>query len=250
MSQAEMYAENPYAQFGRSVAAAPIDVRASFIRKTYMHLAAAVYAFVALEWFLFSIGMDQKFMEVLGQSQYSWLIVLAMFIGVSWIAERWATSTTSIGMQYVGLVLYVIAQAIIFLPLLSMAKGASVNFLGPDIGVIPAAAVTTLIMFGGLTAVAFLSKADFTFMGGFLKLTMFAALALIVASIFIGFNLGVWFSALMIIAACGYILYDTSAIMYRFNTEQHVAAALALFASVALLFWYVVRLFLAFSSRD
>lgn len=250
MSQSEMYADNQFAQFGRSVATAPIDVRTNFIRKTYMHLAAAVYAFVALEWFLYSIGTDQWMLGMLGQSQYSWLIVLALFIGVSWLAESWARSTTSIGIQYAGLVLYVIAQAIIFVPLLAIAKDASVSFAGANLGVIPAAAITTLIMFGGLTAVAFLSGKDFSFMGGFLRLTMFAALALIVASIFVGFNLGVWFSAILIIAACGYILYDTSNILYRFNTEQYVAAALALFASVALLFWYVVRLFLAFSNRD
>ena len=32
--------------------------------------------------------------------------------------------------------------------------------------------------------------------------------------------------------------------------KSTVAAALALFASVALLFWYVLRIFMAFSSRD
>ena len=54
----------------------------------------------------------------------------------------------------------------------------------------------------------------------------------------------------MIGFACGYILYDTSNILHHYRTDQHVAASLALFASVALLFWYVLRLLMALSSRD
>ena len=51
----------------------------------------------------------------------------------------------------------------------------------------------------------------------------------------------------MIVLASGSILYNTSAIMYHYAPGQHVAASLSLFASVALLFWYVLRLFM---SRD
>jgi FtsH-binding integral membrane protein len=77
---------------------------------------------------------------------------------------------------------------------------------------------------------------------------MIGAFALIAASVLFGFNLGIFFVVAMIVAACGYILYYTSQIMYRFRTDQYVAAALALFASVALLFWYVLQIFM--SSRD
>ena len=66
-------------------------------------------------------------------------------------------------------------------------------------------------------------------------------MGLIVASILFGFTLGMFFSYAMIAFACGYILYDTSNVMLHYRTSQHVAAALALFASVMLLFWYVLR---------
>jgi FtsH-binding integral membrane protein len=46
----------------------------------------------------------------------------------------------------------------------------------------------------------------------------------------------------MVAFAGGAILYDTSNILHRYNTNQHVAAALSLFASVALLFWYILRI--------
>ena len=54
----------------------------------------------------------------------------------------------------------------------------------------------------------------------------------------------------MVVLASGYILYDTSNILHHYRTNQHVAAALALFASVALLFWYVIRILIALSGRD
>jgi FtsH-binding integral membrane protein len=48
----------------------------------------------------------------------------------------------------------------------------------------------------------------------------------------------------MIVLASGYILFYTSNILRHYRTDQHVAAALALFSAIALLFWYVVRLIL------
>lgn len=51
----------------------------------------------------------------------NWLLVLGLFMGASWIADRWARSDVSLGMRYVGLGLYVIAEAFIFLPLMYVA---------------------------------------------------------------------------------------------------------------------------------
>lgn len=235
MSQAEFRAATPYATFGTTVIEAPADARRTFIRKTYTHLAAAVYAFAGLSWFFLSIGLDDTMLRIIGTSQFSWLLVLGAFMVVSWIANSWALSTTSIGKQYAGLFLYVVAEAVIFLPLLGLAEQQTIG----GYSVIAAA---------GLTAVAFLSKVDFSFLGGFLGLSVLGAFALIIASAIFGFTLGLFFSVAMVVIASLYILYYTSQIMYQFRTDQYVAAALALFASVALLFWYVLQLFM--SSRD
>ncbi len=248
MNPAEFQASTPYAQFGSLAIDAPVDVRRTFIRKTYTHLMMAIYAFVALEWLFFSIGLDGWFLNVLGNTPMSWLLVLGAFFVVSVVADRWARSATSPAMQYAGLFLYVAAQALIFVPLLAMAKMQTVDIQGVgNVGVIPAAGVTTLVIFGGLTAFVFVTKKDFSFLGGFLGLVVIAAMALIVAGILFGFSLGIWFVWAMIVAACGYILYYTSNVLHHYRTDQHVAAALALFASVALLFWYVMQLFM---SRD
>jgi uncharacterized protein len=252
MNQADYQANTPYATFGAGTRAidAPADVRATFIRKTYIHLAAAIYAFVALEYLLFALHFDVWFMQTLGSFRWSWLLVLGAFMAVSYVADNWARNATSLGTQYAGLFLYVLAEAVIFVPMLAIAQGLALqsDALG-RVPIIPAAAVTTLLMFAGLTAYVFFTKQDFSFMGGFLSIAMWGALALIVVSIVFGFELGVWFSALMIIAACGYILYYTSNVLQHYRTDQYVAASLALFASVALLFWYVLRIMMAFSRR-
>ncbi|MER3632665.1 MAG: permease, partial [Blastocatellia bacterium] len=57
-----------------------------------------------------------------------------------------------------------------------------------------------------------------------------------------GFSLGTLFAFVMVAFAGSAILYETSNVLHRFNTSQHVAAALTLFASVALLFWYVLSI--------
>ncbi len=251
MNPAEYQASTPYATHGYSVADAPVDARRTFIRKTYTHLAAAVYAFVAIEYVLFALHVDQWMLGILMSFRYSWLLVMLGFVIVGKVGDAWARSSSSIGKQYAGLFLYVVAEAIIFVPILAIAKGMAIKSaqIG-DVNVVAAAGVTTLVMFAGLTAFVLLTKKDFSFLGGMLNICMWGALALIVVSILFGFNLGIWFSALMIIAACGYILYYTSAVLHHYGTDQYVAASLTLFASVALLFWYVLRIMMELSRRN
>jgi FtsH-binding integral membrane protein len=73
------------------------------------------------------------------------------------------------------------------------------------------------------------------------------ALVAIAGSVLFGFHMGTWFSVAMIGFAGAAILYDTSNVMRHYPEDRHVAAALELFASIALMFWYVLQLFM---SRD
>jgi FtsH-binding integral membrane protein len=226
--------------YNHAVAAASVDDRAAFLVRTYVHLVGAIFAFVLLEATLFITGIADLIASVtLGAGQMGWLLVLGAFMAVSWVADRWATSGASAGTQYAGLGLYVVAQALIFVPLLYIA----VHFGGE--GVIGTAAVTTLVLFGGLTGVVFITRKDFSFLRGVLMLGGFAAMGLIVVSAVVGFTLGNLFCWAMIALAAGYILYNTSNIMLHYRTDQHVAASLALFAAVALMFWYVLQLLLS-----
>ena len=123
-----MESHNPYAS-PYSVAQAPAATRTEFYQKTYLHLAGAIGAFIILEAMLFAIpGIDVFVMKMIGGG-VSWLIVLGLFMAASWVANKWATSDTSRGMQYAGLGLYVVAEAIIFLPLLLIAVRFTVHLI-------------------------------------------------------------------------------------------------------------------------
>jgi FtsH-binding integral membrane protein len=227
----------------RIAAEAAADARAAFIRRTYGHLAGAILAFTALETALVNFVPP----EVIGSmftGRYSWLICLGAFMGIAWLANAWAQSDVSRVLQYAGLGLYVVAEAFIFLPLLYLAA----HFSAPD--VIPKAGILTLTIFGGLTVVVFTTRQDFSYLRTILFVGGFIAMGVVVLSIFMGGGLGLWFSAAMVVLAGGFILYDTSNVLHHYRTDQHVAASLALFASVALLFWYILRILLATSNRD
>jgi FtsH-binding integral membrane protein len=179
--------------------------------------------------------------------RYNWGVVLGVFMVVSWVADYWATHTSSKFMQYVGLALYVCAEALIFVPLLylvSVKTAAIIARGGGDPNIIRDSAYVTIGIFVALTASVFISKKDFSFLRSGLMMASGAALTLIILAITYGFNLGLAFSVAMVLLAAGYILYQTSQVLAHYNPRNHVAAALALFSSVALMFWYVIRIFM------
>ncbi len=216
-----------------------VDRRARFLACTYNHLFWAIVAFIALEIGLFMSGMAAVIARaMLGTS---WLLVLGGFMLVSWLASRWAHTSSSRSMQYAGLAAMVVGQAILFVPLLFIA-----NLYAK--GAIQSAGIVSLAGFGGLTAIVLVTKRDFSFLRSLLFWGGICALVMIVAGAVFGFQLGTFFSVAMVGFAGAAILYDTSNVLHHFPEDRYVAAALELFASVALLFWYVLRLFLA--ARD
>lgn len=229
----------PYAPAQVARGAGAVDRRAKFIVRTYNHLFGAIVAFTLIEIALFTSGIADIIARTLMGT--SWLLVLGAFMIVSWIASRVAHTTTSKTSQYAALGGFVLAQAIIFVPLLFIA-----NAVAP--GAIQSAAIVTMLGFAGLTAIAFVSRKDFSFLGGILRWAGIVALLLIGASLIFGLKLGVFFSVGMVALAGAAILYDTSNVLHHFPEDRYVGAALELFASVALMFWYVLQIFI--SSRD
>ena len=209
--------------------------RAAFIANTYMHLFGAIVAFVALEYYFFSSGVAAALAPLMTGN---WLLVMGAFMVIGWLASAGASRVTSPTVQYLALGAFVVAEALIFIPILLYA-----NAYAP--GVIQSAGMLTLLGFAGLTMVAFTMRKDFSFLNGVLMWGGIAALLLIVGSLIFGFNLGTWFSVAMIALAGGSILRDTSNIMLHYPQDRHVAAALALFSSVAMMFFYILRLLIA-----
>ena len=127
-----------------------------FYPSYYAHLAVAILGFIAVEYYLVYSPFAAKLASSM-TSGFSWLIVLGLFMGVSYIANKLAVSQTSQQMQYLGLGLFVIAEAIVFLPLLYIA-----TFYAGD-GVIGTAGLMTLLLAGGITATVFITKRLFIY---------------------------------------------------------------------------------------
>lgn len=232
-----------------TVASQPVETRANFIRKTYIHLAGAIGVFTLLVYSfcqtLISAGLVENVFSMLS-GKFSWLIVIGAFMLVSKVADSWARNSTSKAIQYAGLGLYTLIEAMIFTPLILIATR-----FGSDFSLIGQAAAITGFLFLGLTFIALTTKKDFSFLGGFLKLGSFLAIGLIVVSVLIpGMSLGLWFMVPMVLIAGVSILYNTSNMIHHYRTDQYVAASLGLFASVALLFWYVIQILLSLASSD
>jgi FtsH-binding integral membrane protein len=216
-----------------------VEARAQFITRTYNHVFGAIVAFALIEIALFKLGFAEPIAHaMLGTS---WLLVLGGFMVTSWVASRVAHTARSLPAQYAALAAYVFAQALIFVPLLVVA-----NSIAP--GLISSAALVTFFGFAGLTGIAFYTRKDFSFLRAILLWGGVGAMILIAASAIFGLALGTFFSVAMVVFAGAAILYDTSNVIHHFPQDRYVGAALELFASVALMFWYVLRLFI--SSRD
>jgi hypothetical protein len=212
--------------------------QAAFYRKTYTHVAMGVLVFVLMEAIMFRIEPLVNLM--LSLQGYSWLLLLGGFMAITWVAQNMAYKNASKSMQYGGFLLYIFAQALIFVPILYMAM-----YYSGGAQMVMQAAIITLAMFVGLTAVVMQTRTDFSILKTGLTVGFFIALGLIVAGTFFGFDLGLWFSVGMVILASGSILYSTHQIKNEFGTHQYVPAALSLFASLMLLFWYILRIFMA-----
>jgi FtsH-binding integral membrane protein len=175
--------------------------RAAFIQRTYQHLAGAVGAFILVEYLLFQSGLAQAFSATISGSRFGWLAILGGFSLLGWMSRSLAAKADSINLQYTGLGIYVVAQAIIFAPLIYAA-----TLMSPT--VLPTAGILSLLMFAGLTAVTFITRKDFSFLGSILTIGGFIALGVIACSVLFGFNLGLFFSVVMVIFASAAILYD------------------------------------------
>lgn len=220
------------------------EVRSRFMKRVYARLALGIAAFAAIEAYLFSDAstragsLDPLAYDIANTlASGSWLLILGGFMLVSWLGTSFAWKAESPAMQYGGFALMIGVYAIIFTLPLAIAAGT------PGLeGVISTAAWITAIGFAGLSGIALTTSKDFSFLRSLLMWGGVLALVAIVGAVLFGFNLGTWFSVAMIGLAGGAILYDTQKIYHSYPPDREVAAAMSLFASVMLMFWYVLRL--------
>lgn len=215
------------------VSAAPPEVRTSFMTGVYARLLAGIAAFIVLEWFLFTSGIAYDI--AIFVVERSWLLILGGFMVVSWLARTFVSRGGSAAAQWGGYGVLVAANALLFAtPLVIAAEYA------PE-GTIELAAQLSVVAFAVLSFIAIRTSKDFSFLRSFLLWGGFLALGAIALSVLSGSALGVWFAVAMIGFAGAAILYDTQRIYHSFPADRKTAAAMELFSSIALLFWYVLQ---------
>jgi FtsH-binding integral membrane protein len=208
------------------------DSRAQFITRTYTHLVGGILGFVLVEMALFESGLAGQIARfMLG---FNWFLILGAFMLTGWLATRTAQTSQSIGMQYFAYAAYVVAEALIFVPLLYIADAKAP-------GTIDSATLVTLLGAGGLMFVAHRTRKDFSFLRALLMWGGILAIVVMIGGAVFGFQLGTWFSVAMIGFAGAAVLYDTSNVIHHYPEDRYVSAAMQLFASIALMFWYVLR---------
>lgn len=212
--------------------------KATFYKKTYQHVALAILAFIVVETLLLYI-IPLEVIAWMWSGKFIWLFLIGLFWLGSTVSDRLAFDPSR-EKQYLGLTLYILLEAIVFLPMITLAWA----YTGGGDMILQAATIT-LFMFTGLTAVVFFTRTDFSFLRTILIVGGFVSLGLIVAGAIFGFDLGLWFSVGMVVLASASILYQTDRIKNRYGTQQYVGAALQIFASVMLLFWYVLRILMS-----
>lgn len=239
----EQPTENSFHNFEGKLLVHSTDAeRVDFYKKTYGHVAGGVLVFVIFEYLLLQSEAIVNFMLSMTEG-YKWLLMLGGFMFITNYAERMTLKSGDKNKQYLAFGLYVLAQAFIFVPIIYIAA----FYMDSGMEILNQAAIVTLALFTGLSAVVFVSKKDFSFLKTGLTVGFFIALGLIVAGLLFGFNLGLWFSVGMCLLAGGSILYQTSNLINTYSKDDYIPAALGLFASLMLLFWYILRIFM---SRD
>jgi FtsH-binding integral membrane protein len=214
--------------------------KVAFYKKTYSHVAAGVLVFILFEYLLLQSETIVKFTLSMTQG-YRWLIMLGGFMFITNYAERMTLKTPDTNKQYLAYGVYILAEAFIFVPIIYIAA----YYMDSGSEILNQAAIVTLALFTGLSAIVLVTKKDFSFLKAGLTIGFFIALGLILAGTLFGFNLGLWFSVGMCLLAAGSILYQTSNLVNKYSEDQYIPAALGLFASLMLLFWYILRIFMS-----
>ena len=211
-----------------------IEDRSTFVWRCYAHVVGAILAFAAIESYLFASGAAYPIARAMGGSP---MLVFGAFILVSWGATRLAHTLQSKTSQYAAFGALVGIWSIMFVPMLAYA-----NMKAP--GTIDSAAGVTILGSVGLIATAMITRKDFSFLRGMLVWGGMLAFVAIISSLIFGFEMGTWFSIAMIGFAGSAVLYDTSNILHHYPQDKYVAASMQLFASIAMMFWYILRLFM------
>ncbi len=211
------------------VAQTSAETRLNFIRKTYVLFLMGILTAVAAGAACLHIPAINN--AVVGLLNHSALILFLLIIGASIGAQ--AVSRVE-GLNYVALFAFTGLMGLVFAPVIAT--------FAPE--VVGQAGFLTVVIFGSLTAYAFISRKDFSYLGGMLFIGLISLILGGLANAFF-FKSGAasyLMSWVTVLIFSGYVLYDTSRIINRYDERGYCSAALALFLDFLNIFMALLRI--------
>jgi FtsH-binding integral membrane protein len=216
-----------------------MNARMGFIRRTYAHLVGELAAVAAVV----AIGIKTPALQELGFALMGrWFIYILAFFGVSLLTRKMLEGRRSLAVQYAAAGIWVVFLGLLVTPLAIIARELTGSF-----AVLGEAAVLTGCVFTGITAYVFVTKKDFSFIGGAIWMISWLLFGIgILAAIFggLGGTGSLVYSCAMVVLLGGWVLYDTSKVLHHRHVDQHVAASVDLLVDFVYMFIYIVSILL------
>jgi modulator of FtsH protease len=205
--------------------------RMAFLQKVYLTflfslIAASIGAYV---------GLQPKVLRAVAGNYLLFFIVelVALFAAIGLRKQP--------GINLLALFAFTFASGITLSPMLAvyLALGKA--------AIIKEALSLTCVVFLGLTVYVFVTKKDFSFLGGFLFMGLFGLLGMGVMFIFFPPSSTSYmvYSGIGALIFCGYILYDTSVLLHNWESNDYVGFAISLYLDFLNLFIYLLQLLAA-----
>ena len=177
----------------------------------------------------------------IGARPVNWLLMLAIFIGMPFIINRFRNSLWGLVLTFV----FTAFMGYVIGPILNLYLSLS---HGPQI--VTMAFGTTAAVFIGLSAYTFATKKDFSYMRSFLFTGLIVLLVAIIANIFLMIPLlSLTISSVAVIIMSGLILYDTSRMIHGGETN-YIMMTVSLYANIYVLFVHLLNLFSIMHSNE
>jgi len=219
--------------------ARPVEERLAYIRRVYGWMFAAVGVTVMGVAIAIESGLAES---ILRAGLFMNILLLVAWIGGAYLVQKVRHVETWNVVAFAAYALFtgIVISSLIFVAII-MAQGQ-----GKAAGTyVMQAGVLTLIAFGSISAYAFFTKRDFSWLRGMLTVGLIVLLVAIVAGFFIqstAFHIAM--SAFGVMLFAGFTLYDTQKVLKTHPTNEHVAGAMTLFLDFVLLFVYILRFIL------
>ena len=222
--------------------------RLSFLKKVYGYFSFSliITGIGGYVGFKFVIGMLQR---GTGRNIYSIMIILAIVelvaLAITWFVRKKDPINKIMLAVYSFLSGFTLGPLLAIAVLMAMGKGMAAGTL------VLQALIITFLVFVGLTSYVFISKKDFSFMGGALMIGLFVLIGMGLMGLIFGFGrpMAILYSGAGALIFAGFMLYDTSMIMRRYTHDEYIAGAINLQLDFVLLFMHILRLIMILQDR-